>query len=238
MTTPIEEALVRRILADLPENNELAFGIFIQKARALLNETDFDSEDRAREARGRVADFAIGLIHGLSLDIPVPTRPRITETNSFNNWFQTFWSDVNTFAVRYRAPHIIGSSADIITAISFSDDYRQEIGKLLNRVRKVINQADLPNNKKDAIYAKIAKLQAEVDRSVTRLGYFLSIWYDLTNAVGEGAENLEPAMKLLERVFRLGGYAKAEHDQGRLPAPEDRKQLPGPTTPDEEELDD
>jgi hypothetical protein len=77
---------------------------------------------------------------------------------------------------------------------------------------------------------KITKLQAEIDRGTTRFAFLLSRWLDLTNAIGEGAEKLEPAVKLLERVFKLFGSAKLDLDQGRLPAPEEMKRLPSPTT--------
>ena len=70
----------------------------------------------------------------------------------------------------------------------------------------------------------------EVDKSKTRFDAFLARWLDLTNAAAEGAENLEPAVKLLDRVMRILGRAKADHDAGKLPAPEETKKLPGPKT--------
>ena len=57
---------------------------------------------------------------------------------------------------------------------------------------------------------------------------FLSRWLDVTEAVGEGAENLEPAVKLLERVMKLFGRAKVDHDAGKLPPPEETQKLPAP----------
>ena len=110
--------------------------------------------------------------------------------------------------------------------------------QLLGRIRKVINQTELPEPKKAAIYDKISALQAEVDKSTTRFDALLSRWLDLTNALGEGAENLEPLVKLMERLRGVFGRAKAAHDQGQLPAPEEQKQLPGPEPAVADELDD
>jgi hypothetical protein len=115
-----------------------------------------------------------------------------------------------------------------VTAISFSSDYKEEIGGLLDRVRKIVNQAELEEKKKDAIYAKISALQFEVDRSTTLMGAILSGYLDVMTAIGEGGERLEPAVKVLERLMRVFRRAKADHDQGQLPPPEEKKQLPPP----------
>lgn len=95
----------------------------------------------------------------------------------------------------------------------------------------------LVDKKKDAIYAKITALQLEVNRSTTALGAILSNYLDIMTAIGEGGERLEPAVKVLERLMRVFRRAKADHDQGQLPSPEETRQLPAPKT-DWDELDD
>lgn len=104
----------------------------------------------------------------------------------------------------------------------------------------MVNRVDLPDPKKDAIYGKVNALQSEVDRSKTRLDAFLSRWLDVTNAASEGAENLEPVVKLLDHVMKIFGRAKTEHDVGNLPPPDEQQKLPSPATdqPSQADLDD
>jgi hypothetical protein len=207
-------------MADLPTDKELAFSVFVQKAREILELTEFDSVAEARECERSVADHIFALIFALDLKIPIkmdrPSRPSDTE---FADWFKWFLRDAHHYAVRARVAHQLGKPKDIVGAISFSPDYQEEIGQLLNRIRKIVNQADLSDNKKNVIFKRISSLQLEVDRSTTRFDAFLSRWLDLTNAIGEGAENLEPAAKLMERILRVLGRAKADHDQLQLPPP-------------------
>jgi hypothetical protein len=123
VTSKFEEEL-ETFRLDLPENKELAFGIFVQRARVLLGSIEFENSIVKRQFEGVVADYTIGLIQGLSIDIPVAPRPTSTESTSFDNWFQVFWSIANMYAVRYRTEHSFGGSTDVITAIAFSEGYK------------------------------------------------------------------------------------------------------------------
>ena len=117
--------------------------------------------------------------------------------------------------------------------VILSDDYKQEIHHLLNRVRKVVHASDLEQPKKDAIQKKINELNDEVDQSTTKFGRYKAVWLEVTEAVGEGAKNLEPAVKILERVGSIFGKARAETDPAQLPSPATPKKLPGPAEEDE-----
>ena len=117
--------------------------------------------------------------------------------------------------------------------VILSDDYKQDIHHLMNRVRKIVHASDLEQQKKDAILQKINELINEVDQSTTKLGSYKAVWLEVTEAFGEGVESLEPAVKILERVGSIFGKARAETDPAQLPAPETPKQLPGPAEEDE-----
>ena len=51
--------------------------------------------------------------------------------------------------IEIRLAHARGSGAGVATALHLSEDYKTEIRKLLGRVAKVVNQADIPDDKKD-----------------------------------------------------------------------------------------
>jgi len=228
-------------MADLPDDDELAFVVYEERLRektrghsSQLSEYG-DSISVAREYANRLAAF----IRLSKLSIPISLEPPFNDAE-FWDWYNRFVHIIDYYIVEFKLAHARRHSKGIVSAISFSQNYKEEIGHLLERVRKVIRQADLSGPKKDAIYEKVAQLQAEVDRSTTWFSSLLSRWLDLTNALGEGAENLEPVARLMERLWKVFGRAKAEHDRQSLPPPERRKELPSPKSEasDTDDLDD
>jgi hypothetical protein len=215
----------------LPEDPTVAFVIYEKRLRARTRDVTDQYDERgdlsgtslARQYTNRLIAFIKVWSLPVSLHMDVPY-----DDKDFWGWYYRFIKDVDYYVVEFQHEHLRGRRGNIVAAISFSPDHKEEIGRLLERVRKVVNQAELADDKKNAIYAKIAALQSEIDRSTTRFDALLSRWLDLTNAIGEGASNLDPAVKTLERIMRIFGRAKADHDQGQLSPPEEKKQLPPP----------
>jgi hypothetical protein len=234
-----DDDLIEPEMVGLPENPTLAFVAYEKRLRARTRDRtdeydeqgDLNVTSLARQYTNRLIAFikVWGLPVSVNMDVPYDDR-------DFWNWYYRFIKTVDYYVVEFQHEHLRGGRGNV-AAISFSLDYKEEIGRLLDRVRKVVNQAELADDKKDAIHAKIAALQLEIDRSTTRFDALLSRWLDLTNAVGEAAKNLEPAVKMLERIMRIFGQAKADHDQRQLPPPEEKKQLPSPKA-DWNDLDD
>ena len=223
-------------MADLPGDSELAFVIYEEKLRSKTRDLDVEYPERLDR---EYANHILAFIDVCNLEIPVIGQPPIN-TSDFWDWYNAFIQVIDIHTVKFRLAHARDAGSDITTAIYLSEDYKTEIHNLLGRVRKVVNAADLPDAKKDDIYDKINALQSEVDRSKTRLDAFLSRWLDVTNAAGEGAENLEPVVKLLGHVMKVFGRAKTEHDVGKLPPPKVPQKLPSPATdqPPQADLDD
>ena len=94
-------------------------------------------------------------------------------------------------------------AGSIGTVIMIASTYKSEIGKLLETIRKIVNQEVHDPKKKDKIFAKIAALQSEVDRDRTTIDALFGQMIDLTKTVGECAENLDPLIDKLERVKKL-----------------------------------
>ena len=117
-----------------------------------------------------------------------------------------------------------------LAAVPLNDDYRHEIHQLLNKIRKVVANLDITDQKRDAIYARIADLAAEVDKSKTGFGALTALFLEACEAGGKGAEKLEPLVRLIERVGNV--FARARGQQA-LPPPvkSTTKRLPSPTPP-------
>lgn len=214
-------------MADLPDDDELAFVVYEERLRARTRNRVSENEGSTLERE--YVNHILAFLKVVNIDVPVNREPPYGD-QQFWVWYHQFVQEIDLHSVGVRLAHARGAGSGITTAIYLSEDYRTEIHSLLGRVRKVVNAADLPDPKKDDIYDKINALQSEVDRSKTRLDAFLSRWLDVTNAAGEGAENLEPVVKLLGHVMKVFGRAKTEHDVGQLPPPEVTEKLPSPAT--------
>lgn len=214
------------IFSDLPEDKEEAFIVFEdrlrQRTRDVVGTRGFIAE---REYVNHILAFI--KIEELSVD--VPTNVPFADEDGFYEWYNRFTATVDYYIAEFSIKAARMNSRGTVTAVYLSADYKAEIHTLLDRIRKVVNATDLPEDKKNAIYAKIGKLQIEIDKTQTSFAAALSRWLDLTNAIGEGAENLEPAVKILERVMRVFGRAKSDHDIGKLPAPEELPRITGPS---------
>ena len=224
-------------LANLPDDDKLAFAFFERHVRAKT--LDRIGPDEGSTLQRQYVNYINGFIDAVNLDIDLEGQAPFTDSD-FWPWYNKFLQFVDRYTLKYRLEHARGIGGGVVSAIHISGDYREEIHKLLGRIRKVVNQADITEEKKNSIYVRIADLQSVIDRTKTPFEAFLSRFLDLTNALGEGAENLKPAANLLKRVIEAFGRAKADQDQGNLPPPEDTKNLPAPNTPEQtkSELDD
>ena len=214
-------------MADLPDDDELAFVVYEERLRAKTRDKAADQEGSSLERE--YANHILAFTSVVNMDISLNRNVPIGD-NQFWDWYNHLQQVVDYHIVKIRLAHARDGWSGVTTAIYLSKNYKTEIHKLLGRVRKVVNGVDLPDSKKDAISDKINALQSEVDRSKTRFDAFLSRWLDVTNAASEGAENLEPVVKLLDHVMRIFGRAKTEHDVGKLPPPKVPQKLPSPAT--------
>lgn len=223
--TDQDKSISDGVMANLPDDDKLAFVTYEERLRPLTR--GGGPENQGSSLEREYSNHILAFIKIANLDIPVSGTPPYDDSN-FWEWYHRFVQVIDYHIVEYRLAHARGTEAGITTAVHLSVNYKTQIHKLLDKIRKVVNAVDLADTKKNAIYDKIAALQSEVDRTKTRFDTFLSRWLDITNAAGEGAENLEPVVKLLDRVIKIFGRAKADHDAGKLPAPEETRKLPGP----------
>lgn len=220
-----EEEIVDDEMANLPDDDLLAFAAYEKRIRATTR--DAGQFENGWHLERQYVTHLLAFVNVTNLNLDLDSNPP-GDDGTFDRWFHEFTHVVDRIVLEVRLRHARSLKRDVVTAVYLSDDYRSEIHKLIGRIRKIVNQADLGDVKKDAIYDKIAKLQSEIDRSRTRFDAFLSRFLDLTNVVGEGAENLEPAVKLLGRLTEVIGRAKSAHDAGKLPSPEETRKLPRP----------
>ena len=110
---------------------------------------------------------------GFGVDLPIERYPPF-DYSAFSEWFEGFKQILDRHVIAIQVRRHIKTDPGVVDGLYLSPHYRDEIHGLLNRIRKIVNAADLPEDKKNAIYDKIASLQAEVDRSKTRFHVVLS----------------------------------------------------------------
>lgn len=157
---------------------------------------------------------------------PVPSN-----SLRFTDFYKAFEHYVNQYraalearlAIMQASPNL--SSSDVMLVLTA--DHKVQIHNRINQIRKIIEVAELPTDKKDAIYGKIAALSKEVDKEKTALGTTLVAILDISNIAGKAAKNVDPLTKKIETLYKLFSSAKEESDQLQIGVDE-MKQLPAP----------
>jgi hypothetical protein len=97
---------------------------------------------------------------------------------------------------------------------------KKKLRHWLDQIRETVDLLDDPA-KKDRLYSCINALQQEIDRDRTKFEAVGDLFILACQYVAEGAKQLEPAVKLIERVGAAIGIAKQTEDtQRRLPPPQ------------------
>lgn len=116
------------------------------------------------------------------------------------------------------------------STVGLNEEWRAHVNTLVVHIRKKVQDAELDEALREGIFTAVERLQTEVDRNRTRLDAATEVWDKITDAIGKGAENLESAVKIVERVRkRLGTAQRAEIEALEQP------QLPPPPPPQEDE---
>ena len=131
-------------LSSLPDDNELAF---VEYEKKLGERTRYSANDEGSYLERDYVNHLLAFIDhynlGVEIDLHVPE-----EDNKFWGWYHRFLSKVDSYTLKVRLTHARGAGKGIATTICFSSSYKSEISKLLNKIRKIVNAADLQANKK------------------------------------------------------------------------------------------
>lgn len=195
-------------LSDLPDNVEDAFVVFEERLRrgletARMNDrrenSDNDGYYRGTYSPERFyVSSVLAFLDENNLDIDVTDISRAEE--NFKTHFDHFFGNINYARTRFalRKKRIANGTAG--TPIVVGQDFKTEIHSNLETIRKIVNQNVTNENKKEAIFSKIASLQYEVSSDRTTVDALFARAIDLSEVLGEMGEKLEPAVQKLERV--------------------------------------
>lgn len=221
-------------LSGLPADPELAFVRFEEIVRQKMqdweveerrNNGDFDADTFRLEYMNKVAAAAKAYgIEALSgLEVPKLGGSQI----SFIDAYRQFLADVDHVTIQIR---IHAARADHEGTVGLEDIERSKIHHFIQRIRTVIEQADLPDDKRDELFDKLNKFAAEVDRKRTKLQSAMAVVIAVCDGIGQGFEKLEPARIMIDSISVLLGRVKANEERAdrQLPPPSERKRIEPP----------
>jgi hypothetical protein len=140
--------------------------------------------------------------------------------------FADFIQKINYYRKRFELRKIRQELNGITSFVALSSDFRIQIHDLIAKIRKIIHSADIDEKKRSAILSRLNNLGKEVDLSKTSVDALAATFIDITKAIGEGAKNLTPALRPLEKIAELFGHSR-DNTLPQLPPPE-MKLLEGP----------
>jgi hypothetical protein len=115
-------------------------------------------------------------------------------------------------------------------SVGLDGNTKTKIHHHITQIRSAIEAAELPNDKRDALYSKLNNFAVEVDKARTGLEAGMAFYIAICDGIGQGFKKLEPARRWIDSIAALLGRAKEVEDSLRpsLPSPTERKQLEPP----------
>ncbi|WP_147274889.1 hypothetical protein [Ferruginivarius sediminum] len=155
-------------------------------------------------------------------DIQIPENPREADIEEIReNLFQ-----VERFMIKMYNRNIFDLDNSLRNQfVSLDESWKQKVSSYIANIRKHVDAAEVDEALKERIFAKLNQLQNEVDRNRTRVASASEALTTMTEAVGQSAKNLRPAVALMERVTgsisKLWRTGEEREKQPQLPAPQE-----------------
>jgi hypothetical protein len=217
------EMITDHQLEELPEDDLEAFIAF----DAILREQFKFGRSQNMKAEREYAVYMLAFSEQRKIDLDVEDELPAKDIE-FKPYFDRLISRVNVTKEKIRLAQAAQRKING-TTFRIATNFKAQIGGHLNAIRNIVEKSDhLSEDKRDAIFARIEKLQAEVNRDRTKSEVVVGLWLDITSAISNGAKNLDPAIDRLERIMKILGVARDDDATARLPAPQEPKQIPPP----------
>ncbi len=214
----------------LPEDNDLAFVQFerIVKERLLEEISRLDEQSNSDpyylEYMNKVSAAAKSYDIEVVKDIEVPGVGR-------HIWdaYRQFSCDVDHATTQIRIRH---ASRNRQHSVGLDEGTKDLVRTLIGKIRTVLDRAEIPIDKREALTRKLNAFLSEVERIRTNLQAVASLYIAVCTTIGEGAKQLEPVRKWVDSIAGLLGKAKDAEDSAErtLPKPTTPKQIEAPRT--------
>ena len=112
-------------------------------------------------------------------------------------------------------------------SVALDSAARKKIHLHIAKIKGVLEKLEVSDQKRDALFTKVAALEAEVERTRTRFEVVSAFIIEASSVVGKAIDQLEPARKWVDSIAAIMGKAKEAEveEQARLPRPTERKRI-------------
>lgn len=215
------------IYDNLPDDHEKAFVYLEQQFRAQLDESLRDNEQSGFDAYSKRKYMSAVIAAAKSLGIPgIANYTAPYDDRGVWDAFEGFETDVMNLTIQIEINHARRRKT---YSVAFDSAGKQKIRHYIEQIRTAVEQSDLAQNKRDAIFKKLSELTLEIDRDRTRFEVVADTIRGVARLSGDvEREGAEPWWKWVKLIFGEIDEAKDREPKTTLQAPEERKQLDPP----------
>lgn len=203
--------LNQKLLESLPSAPEDAFAIFEAQLRQEVpiredfqdyNEQREHDADRERKIKEYI--LAIGAFVELyEIDVGVSFEALLDERgDSFLRAFEEASTKIIFFSNKCAIKNAQSIKRGTSCIYVLDEASKIKIRKQLDKIREIITEADLTDNKKDALFRKLNAFALEIDRDRTRMEAFAAMYVSVkaeASEIVELAENIEKVWKTVAK---------------------------------------
>ena len=215
------------IYDNLPDDREQAFLMLESRFKSQF-EADverIEDGDTLAYYRQRYCNQVIAAAKSLEIehirDYSLPT-----DESSIWAFFSRFEIDVMNLIIQIRINHgrRLKKYSVVLDATA-----KQKIRHYIEQIRDIVEQSDLPQNKRDVVFKKLSELTLEIDRDRTRFEIVADSVRGFARLSGDvEREGAEPWWKWVKLILGEIDEAKEKEPPPSIPAPEERKRLEPP----------
>jgi hypothetical protein len=213
-------------LANLPDDPELAFVQLEKKFRDEMNANlEHSDNNNSYEAYcTQYMNHTAAIAEALGLDILKNWREA---TGRISDIHRQFVADVDHYIITIQITHTRRSKG---YSVALDHATKAKIRHHLSQIKETVDRLEVPEAKKEALYARISDLESEVDRDRTRFDAYSALFLEAATTTGKAARKLKPLMKLLQPITILFANAKESENTQllRLPPAPTLKRLEPP----------
>lgn len=217
-------------MLNLSEDPEWAFVEYERLVRERTNQAiqhGRDSESDTSMSRVDYISHVLAAARYYELRILEDWQVPSSNSNDIYEIHLNFLTDVNFATTQIRLKH---ARRQRRYSVALDPKTKSVIRHHLATIKELVDRLDVPEKKRNRLYAKINALENEVDRDRTRFDALMALILEGSSATGKAAENLEPVTKRIREITEAFGKVKEEEEEHtqQLPAPEERKRIEPP----------
>ncbi|MEL7467241.1 MAG: hypothetical protein AAFN27_02225 [Pseudomonadota bacterium] len=137
--------------------------------------------------------------------------------------------EIEAFLEELKAKYIREIEPNLFkNVIDLDDDWKARATTLVGKIRGIVQKAKMAENLREPIFRSLNDLQSQLDKNRSTVEAISETWVQLMRAIGCGAREVEPAVKVAERLLK----DRATLEQHQIEEKKKPPSLPSPPTDD------